>query len=179
MHSQTKITGIWCNGNTTDSGPVIPGSNPGIPTEVHTQKKASVDFFCKIVSLFHFFLLYLQCKIIFAMEERRQNIFITLATSGVKLPAKNQDMTLRYPIDFEQVELKNGVVPTLLKIDLGQTDISFDECTQLTDSLSTRLKQLGVKINADVDIRYCHMDIEGNNTEEVLAEVMVQYVVKV
>ena len=25
--------GIWCNGNTTDSGPVIPGSNPGIPTK--------------------------------------------------------------------------------------------------------------------------------------------------
>ena len=24
--------GIWCNGNTTDSGPVIPGSSPGIPT---------------------------------------------------------------------------------------------------------------------------------------------------
>ena len=24
--------GLWCNGNTTDSGPVIPGSNPGIPT---------------------------------------------------------------------------------------------------------------------------------------------------
>ena len=27
------VIGIWCNGNTTDSGPVIPGSNPGIPTE--------------------------------------------------------------------------------------------------------------------------------------------------
>lgn len=26
-------SGIWCNGNTTDSGPVIPGSNPGIPTK--------------------------------------------------------------------------------------------------------------------------------------------------
>ena len=26
--------GIWCNGNTTDSGPVIPGSNPGIPTNL-------------------------------------------------------------------------------------------------------------------------------------------------
>ena len=25
--------GIWCNGNTTDSGPVFPGSNPGIPTD--------------------------------------------------------------------------------------------------------------------------------------------------
>ena len=28
---KSKI-GIWCNGNTTDSGPVIPGSSPGIPT---------------------------------------------------------------------------------------------------------------------------------------------------
>ena len=25
--------GLWCNGNTTDSGPVIPGSNPGSPTD--------------------------------------------------------------------------------------------------------------------------------------------------
>ncbi len=29
--------GLWCNGNTTDSGPVIPGSNPGSPTQ-HTDK---------------------------------------------------------------------------------------------------------------------------------------------
>ena len=26
--------GIWCNGNTTDSGPVILGSSPSIPTTV-------------------------------------------------------------------------------------------------------------------------------------------------
>ena len=25
LHPQTKIIGLWCNGNTTDSGPVIPG----------------------------------------------------------------------------------------------------------------------------------------------------------
>ena len=25
--------GLWCNGNTTDSGPVFLGSNPGSPTE--------------------------------------------------------------------------------------------------------------------------------------------------
>ena len=30
---QQNDIGIWCNGNTTDSGPVIPGSNPGIPTK--------------------------------------------------------------------------------------------------------------------------------------------------
>lgn len=29
---QYKI-GIWCNGNTADSGPAFPGSSPGIPTK--------------------------------------------------------------------------------------------------------------------------------------------------
>ena len=29
-----EFIGIWCNGNTTDSGPVIPGSSPGIPTSL-------------------------------------------------------------------------------------------------------------------------------------------------
>ena len=38
LHSQSrndcydKNIGIWCNGNTTDSGPVILGSSPSIPT---------------------------------------------------------------------------------------------------------------------------------------------------
>ena len=27
--------GLWCNGNTTDSGPVFPGSSPGSPTTKH------------------------------------------------------------------------------------------------------------------------------------------------
>ncbi len=31
LHHQ-NITELWCNGNTTDSGPVIPGSNPGSST---------------------------------------------------------------------------------------------------------------------------------------------------
>ena len=29
---QEHIIGLWCNGNTTDSGPVIPSSNLGSPT---------------------------------------------------------------------------------------------------------------------------------------------------
>ena len=28
---QSKI-GVWCNGNTADSGPAFPGSSPGTPT---------------------------------------------------------------------------------------------------------------------------------------------------
>ena len=40
LHRKTEMKcsiGLWCNGNTTDSGPVIPGSNPGSPTQ-HTHK---------------------------------------------------------------------------------------------------------------------------------------------
>lgn len=39
LHRKTEMKcsiGLWCNGNTTDSGPVIPGSNPGSPT-THQQ----------------------------------------------------------------------------------------------------------------------------------------------
>ena len=28
-----KSIGLWCNGNTADSGPAFPGSSPGSPTE--------------------------------------------------------------------------------------------------------------------------------------------------
>ena len=37
--------GIWCNGNTTDSGPVIPGSNPGIPTKCKESLLNSAGLF--------------------------------------------------------------------------------------------------------------------------------------
>ena len=33
IFAPSKKIGLWCNGNTTDSGPVFPGSNPGIPTD--------------------------------------------------------------------------------------------------------------------------------------------------
>ena len=26
--------GLWCNGNTADSGPAFPGSSPGSPTKI-------------------------------------------------------------------------------------------------------------------------------------------------
>ena len=39
--------GIWCNGNTTDSGPVILGSSPSIPTDEKVQQ-IDVAPFCVI-----------------------------------------------------------------------------------------------------------------------------------
>ena len=32
-----NIIELWCNGNTTDSGPVIPGSNPGNSTKKYNE----------------------------------------------------------------------------------------------------------------------------------------------
>ena len=29
-----RSTGLWCNGNTADSGPAFPGSSPGSPTHL-------------------------------------------------------------------------------------------------------------------------------------------------
>ena len=44
--SSAKHIGIWCNGNTTDSGPVIPGSSPGIPTGQHLSEMEDAFFVC-------------------------------------------------------------------------------------------------------------------------------------
>ena len=35
--------GVWCNGNTADSGPAFPGSSPGTPTKRDVRK--SISFF--------------------------------------------------------------------------------------------------------------------------------------
>ena len=49
LHSQfrnevaNKI-GVWCNGNTTDSGPVILGSSPSIPTNEKVQQMIVAPF---------------------------------------------------------------------------------------------------------------------------------------
>ena len=39
--------GLWCNGNTTDSGPVIHGSSPCSPTKKEVQK---TSFFMHLLS---------------------------------------------------------------------------------------------------------------------------------
>ena len=33
--------GVWCNGNTADSGPAFPGSSPGTPTEISRTEVTS------------------------------------------------------------------------------------------------------------------------------------------
>ena len=38
-----QAIGVWCNGNTTDSGPVFPGSSPGTPTKAAASFTACCD----------------------------------------------------------------------------------------------------------------------------------------
>ena len=33
--------GVWCNGNTADSGPAFPGSSPGTPTKSARSLKSA------------------------------------------------------------------------------------------------------------------------------------------
>ena len=48
---QSKSIGIWCNGNTADSGPAFPGSSPGIPTTKKKEIEQTPNlFFCIIIS---------------------------------------------------------------------------------------------------------------------------------
>ena len=42
---RSKHIGIWCNGNTTDSGPVILGSSPSIPTQFRMYRGDTSGFF--------------------------------------------------------------------------------------------------------------------------------------
>ena len=54
LQPQNRI-GVWCNGNTTDSGPVIPGSNPGTPTakrKICFQAYLPLFYLAEIMRLF-------------------------------------------------------------------------------------------------------------------------------
>ena len=37
--------GVWCNGNTADSGPAFPGSSPGTPTKRKSHSNERLFFF--------------------------------------------------------------------------------------------------------------------------------------
>ena len=45
LHPQSETIELWCNGNTTDSGPVFPGSSPGSSTEKVERNVRPFSFF--------------------------------------------------------------------------------------------------------------------------------------
>ena len=45
------LIGVWCNGNTADSGPAFPGSSPGTPTKREMFARASLFVVFESVAL--------------------------------------------------------------------------------------------------------------------------------
>ena len=53
IFAPSKNNGLWCNGNTTDSGPVILGSNPGSPAKSTSREFSRGSWtFCRFCPAF-------------------------------------------------------------------------------------------------------------------------------
>ena len=110
-------------------------------------------------------------------EERRQNIFITLATNGVILRKKNYDLRLTYPFCPENVSGQDGIVPIDIMISLGNNAIDLEECENCIDNICSGLKSLGCKMTPDRDLNYCAFKVVGEE-DEVMAQCVVSHTIK-
>lgn len=110
-------------------------------------------------------------------EERRQNIFITLATDGLTLRKKPFDAVLSFPVSEGCIELRNGFVPTDIKVGLGSDALSLEECEKCLADLRSCLKSLGCRLTDDFDMRYCLMSIDGG-PEMMMGEFVLSVIVK-
>lgn len=110
-------------------------------------------------------------------EERRQNIFVTLATDGVVLRKHSYDQIVAYPLDEGCITLKDGFYPNDIKIELGRNVLTLEDCDKCVTELSACFKSIGCKMTSDMDLQYCSMSIDGG-PEETLIECMLSFVVK-
>lgn len=110
-------------------------------------------------------------------EERRQNIFITLATNKVALRKMDIGLTLDYPISESQVVANGGMLPYMVMIKLGDNAISLEDCESCIGDLVVVLKSLGCKMTGDIDVNYCIFDVDGGE-KQVMAEYMLSYILK-
>ena len=51
MSSLANGIGVWCNGNTADSGPAFPGSSPGTPTKRKIPPIGGISFLFLVLSV--------------------------------------------------------------------------------------------------------------------------------
>lgn len=82
------------------------------------------------------------------------------------------DVTVRYPFDRDTLSFAKGSAPRTILFSLPEGGLTFDECQEQFDTIKSRLKELGAKIIDDIDIRYCQLLSEDNET---LAEYILTY----
>ncbi|GEM_PF-2219195 len=106
-HNRRKllhVIGVWCNGNTTDSGPVILGSSPSTPTLI-------IDKLLDI-SAYRFFLLDTQHKVSVSKSMIRSPLQVVLSQilteqviKTISLPCLNQCFSIADCIGKDNVVL--------------------------------------------------------------------------
>lgn len=110
-------------------------------------------------------------------EERRQNVFVTLITDGLVLRKRAFDAVVQFPVTENSIALKDGTVPTEIKVVLGRNALSLEEFESCLDDVQSNLKSLGCKMTGDMDMQYSRMSINGG-PDEMLCECVLSYVVK-
>ncbi len=110
-------------------------------------------------------------------EERRQNIFVTLATDGLVLRRRAYDAVVQYPLSEDCIAPKDGMIPGDVMVDLGRNALSLDDFEVCVDALGAVFKSLGCKMAGDMDMQYCRMSINGG-PDEVLGELVLSFIVK-
>ncbi len=91
-----------------------------------------------------------------AQTAQMQNMMLTMASDGF-IGRREFDMTLKYPLVRESLDFPRGQAPRDVLVALGSVSLSFDECQSLFDDIRVRLRELGVKLVDDIDIRYCQI----------------------
>ena len=110
-------------------------------------------------------------------EERRQNIFVTLATNGVTLRKKEADLRIAYPFSPENVPVQDDAIPFDVMIALGDNALSLEDCEECIEQLNTCMKSHGCKMTPDRDLNYCAFKVE-NGDEQLWAECVMSFIVK-
>ncbi len=102
--------GIWCNGNTTDSGPVILGSSPSIPTIIKvfsSRRKHFFDFLKAAPSLFSskkcvqrwWLFIFFKCIILRCFNFFHRFVNHQKIDSGEKNMLSNTLFAIGFPVD--------------------------------------------------------------------------------
>ena len=107
-------------------------------------------------------------------EERRQNIFIVMATDGASVRMKDVDCSTDYPVASECITTKYGTIPYMMLVRLGSNALTVEECDECVADISSALKSLGCKMTGDIDLHYCSFDVNGGERQTIV-EAIISY----
>lgn len=91
------------------------------------------------------------------------NIFLTLASPQFQV-GRHFEYTIEYPINVAAINFEKGCAPRTILVNLPENGLTFEECLECLSELSQRFRELGIKVNPDMDIQYCCLLSDSNAT---------------